>query len=867
MTEQTLIQRPNPGQRKGETGDQGSVAYATVPTRARVLGGVLACTLAVACGDPPVPSRIEVAPPFTTADVVGTTIQYTARVIDQEDREIVGADVAWSSLDPAVATISATGLATVTGQGEATLRAAHQSIAGSASLVVELRAVRLARITGDDQTAPALSVLPDNPTVRVEDAGGAPIPDVLVTFEVTSGGGQIVPLRGVTGTDGETFTRWTLGEVQGRQSLRATARTLETEFVVTATAPLLAIRTTGLDRARASLDYSATLDVIGGTPPVVWWLGAGDLPAGLQLDSAGVISGIPAAAGFGTFTVHARDAGGNQASRELGLRVCDPPMSVSPGSVVFLDPVGPSSCPPFLPAGAEGDAYRVAVVRTDTRRSEDLAPTIVSVTESGATGDPSDRDAHAVAARKVPELPPGLAAGVELDAASARWHAELHAQAERLLRQLGPDAVLPDLRRPAAGATVHARADAPPERLLFRPYDGERSSEACRQPAPTLTPALLVDYNDHLAIYQDSVQRDTDPIRIADARQVLDYYQAYGVDTIEEYFGAVPDINGDGRVNVFVSPAVEDGFAAFVWPGDFADAAQCPWSNQMELIYFNESMFHAVGGAPDDGHYQALATMVHEMKHVSSLYLRSRVGRYHPSWIEEGTAEIASEISSRRAMEAVGGVARGDLLTRQAYPPRDGSIITPENYGMLLRLARTSRSYIASVNSLIVNAVEGHTYYGTSWHFHRFLGDAYGDAAAREDAMFFRALNDTTAPPGVEGIRFVTGKSVQQHLEDYAAAMMLNGTEAPPPEHSFTTYDFPSATFELFRPDFQPEGLYPWPHTGPEPAGFETATYSGVLAPAGIRFHEFVSDGDGDGIDVEVSVSGGTARVVIVRLR
>ena len=849
------------------TGDSKRVACGVRRTRTGVLGGVLACTLVAACGDPPLPSRIEVTPPFTTADVVGTTVQYTARVIDEEEREIVGAEVAWSSLDPEVATISATGLATVAGQGEASLRATHQSISGSASLVVELKPVRLAKITGDGQTAPAFSVLPDNPTVRVEDAGGAPIPDVLVTFEVASGGGQVVPLSGVTGTDGEAFTRWTLGEVEGRQSLRATAGTLGAEFTVTATAPLLGIRTTGLDRARESLDYSATLEVIGGTPPVVWWLGAGDLPAGLQLDSAGVISGTPAAAGFGTFTVHARDADGNQASRELGLRVCEPPMSLSPGGVVSLDPVGPSSCPPFLPAGGDGDAYRVAVVRTDVRRSEDLAPTIVSVTESGATGEPPSGDARAVAARALPQLPPVLAAGVELEAASARWHAELHAQAERLLQRLGPDAVLPDLRRSAAEAVAHARADAPPERLLFRPYDSERPSEACRLPAPTLTPALLIDYNDHLAIYQDSVQRDTDPIQAVDARQVLDYYQAYGVDTIEEYFGAVPDINGDGRVNVFVSPVVEDIYAAFVWPGDFTDAAQCPWSNQMELIYFNESMFHAVGGAPDDGHYGALPTMVHEMKHVTSLYLRSLLRRYHPSWIEEGTAEIAGEISSRRAMEAVGGVARGDLLTRQAYPPRDGSIITPENYGMLLRLVRTSLSYNASVNSLVIDAVARHTYYGTSWHFHRFLGDAYGNAAAREDAMFFRALNDTTAPPGVEGIRVVTGKNVQQHLEDYAAAMMLNGTGAPPPEHSFTTYDFPSATFELFRPGFQPEGLYPWPHTGREPAGFETATYSGVLAPAGIRFHDFVSNGDGDGIDVEVSVSGGTARVVIVRLR
>ena len=845
--ETTLIPRPNAGQ--------------------RLIGGLLCWAVVAACADPPLPSRIEITPSLATADVVGATIQYTARVFDDEEREIVGAAVGWSSDHPGIATISETGLATITGQGDATLRATHQALSASALLVVELKPVRLAKVAGDGQTAPALSILPDRPTVRVEDGSGAPIPDVLVTFEVIAGGGQVVPLTGVTGVDGEASTRWTLGDTVGPQALRAAAGLLEADFVVTATPPLLAISTTRLKRARASLDYSATLEVIGGTPPLVWSAEDGALPPGLQLDSLGVISGTAAVPGFHVFAVHVQDAVGNRATGELGLRVCEPPMSLEPGGVVALEPLGLMPCPPFLPAGMEGDAYRVAIVRTDLSRTRPLAQAVVSVIERGAPPAAQAADAPETGVRRLPELPAGLAAGVELANETARWHATLHEQAEQLLRQLGPGAILPDLRTSAADGVAAGRLDPPVERLLLRPYDDDRSSEACRDPAPALTPALLVAYNDHLAIYQDSAQRDTDPIRVEDADQVLDYYTAYGADTIEEYFGGVPDINGDGRVNVFVSPAVEGRFAAFVWAGDFFDAAQCSWSNQMELIYFTENMFHAVGGAPDDGHYQALATMVHEMKHVSSLYLRSRAGRYHPGWIEEGTAEIAAEISSRRAMEAVGGVAQGTLLTRDAYPPREGSIITPENYGMLLRLARTSRSYAAPANSLVVDPVDEHTLYGTSWHFHRFLGDAYGNAAASGDGRFFRSLNDTTAPPGPEGIRIVTGKSVEQHLEDYAAAMMLNGTGAPPPEHSFTTYDFRSATFELFRPDYQPEGLYPWPHTGPEPAGFETATYSGDLAPAGIRFHDFLSDGVGDGLDVEASVSRGSARVVIVRVR
>ena len=219
-------------------------------------------------------------------------------------------------------------------------------------------------------------------------------------------------------------------------------------------------------------------------------------------------------------------------------------------------------------------------------------------------------------------------------------------------------------------------------------------------------------------------------------------------------------------------------------------------------------------------------------------------------------------------MESAGGVAVGAMLTRDAYPPRDGSIISPENYGMLLRLARTSLSYTADVNSLTSNPAQGHTYYGTSWHFHRFLGDAYGDATGEAEAPFFAALNDTSYSPGTRGIQQATGGSMETLLEEYAVAMMLNGTGAPEPERAFRTYDFPSATYELFRPQSQPEGLYPWPRTGPEPVLFDAATYAGDLAPAGIRFHEFESDGEGEGIEVEVTVTGGTAaRIVIVRLR
>lgn len=834
--------------------------------------------LCVACGEPvPVPANVVVTPGIASADFVGATVRYQAQVIDGLGVAIPEARVAWSSGREDVATVSATGLATVTGQGTAAIRATHQSVSGSATLVVQLTPARLAKVAGDALAAPALSRLAEDPTVRVEDAGGAPIPNVRVAFEVLAGDGDITPHNGFTDSAGEAFTRWTLGETTGVQRLRATIGNLEATFEVTATEPILAIRNQLLESARAGVAYRRAIEIVGGAHrPLTWSVSEGLLPAGLEISAAGVIVGRPGQEGGGTFTVQVADTAGNEASREFSLRVCEAPLAMEAGDVVAANPAGFGSCPPFLPSGETGDRYRVGVLRTGTSTQAAPSPGALKVVEIAVDGSrtaagrtPGAAKAAVPVAAAVFGLPPALAAGARIADATARHHALRLAEAERLILQFGAGAVLEDRgNRLPPGAFRSALSDPPPQRMLFRAP--EFGANVCAVPGPTPIPALLVGYNDYLAVYQDSAQQAADSVSPADVRQMLDYYEAYGAGTIDEYFGGVSDINGDDRVNVFISPVVGDGIAAFVWGGDFFEQSSCAGSNQMELVYFNVSMFHALGGAPEDGHYQALGTMVHEVKHVSSLYRRSLGGGNHPSWIEEGTAEIAAEISSRKAMESAGGIALGAMLGRDAYPPRDGSIISPENYSMLLRLVRTVLSYAAEVNSLTSNPAERHTYYGTSWHFHRFLGDAYGDAAGRGEASFFAALNDTSHSPGTRGIQQAAGESMHTLLEEYAAAMMLNGTEAPKPERAFSTYDFPSATFELFRPDFElgPQGLYPWPRTGPEPAGFEAATYAGHLAPAGIAFHEFESDGEGEGIEIQVEVAGAlSVQVVIVRLR
>ena len=64
-----------------------------------------------------------------------------------------------------------------------------------------------------------------------------------------------------------------------------------------------------LTDAILGVPYSATLQVTGGITPLAWSVTAGSLPVGLQLSSAGVISGTPTAAvTSASFTVKAQDS-------------------------------------------------------------------------------------------------------------------------------------------------------------------------------------------------------------------------------------------------------------------------------------------------------------------------------------------------------------------------------------------------------------------------------------------------------------------------------------------------------------------------------------------------------------------------------
>ncbi len=615
-----------------------------------------------------------------------------------------------------------------------------------------------------------------------------------------------------------------------------------------------------LTQAGATQQFAATaVDESGITVPGVSVTWRSSNSAIVRVDGS---RGVATAVAKGSATIIAESStSSGSASVTVHLPECVQPIDVTlvPGQMLVTDIPTSATCAVRLPAGSALDRYRVAIVRLTTTQ-EVTAPNAVlkltprgPVTTAAVTAPPAGLpplvDAEQVAL---------LRASSDIADATAAAHERMRIAEADLLRRLEPfGSPLPTLRAPQG-----PRAVAPAKKTFVPRLSHEGT---CSLASKTPATGLLVAESASMAIYQDSTQAQNQPTSPANVQRMLDFYDKFGRVTIESYFGAVPDRDGNGQVVVFITPAVSGLVAAFVWGGDQLSTASCAASNEMELVYFNATLIGGMGG----GNFQAMETLVHEVKHIVSFHhrLAGTTFNSHPTWIEEGTAEIAGEIATRKAWAAANGPAVNAVVTRQSFPS-SGTRFTADNYGVYLRLFRTREYLTAQPNSLVFGpANDGYTIYGSGWHFSRFFGDAYGGAGSSPgaDAALFLIQNAAATPSGLLGLEMATGgKTFDTQLVEYAGAVMLNGSGAPAPARGFTTYDFPSAISALSGTTLS----YPYPVTavGSSPsASYADRTWSGPIGNSGLRIHDFVA-GATIGADITVQVEE-PAKLVVVRLR
>ena len=94
----------------------------------------------------------------------------------------------------------------------------------------------VAAFNGNNQTSGVGATLVTPLSVRVTDAGGAPVAGVQVTWAVIAGGGSVAPATSTTDSTGRAATVFTLGSVAGTQSVRASVASLTPTVTFSATA-------------------------------------------------------------------------------------------------------------------------------------------------------------------------------------------------------------------------------------------------------------------------------------------------------------------------------------------------------------------------------------------------------------------------------------------------------------------------------------------------------------------------------------------------------------------------------------------------------------------------------------------------------
>jgi hypothetical protein len=176
-----------------------------------VLLGILA-----ACGtEPRVPTTLVLNATTLTFTALGEEQQLSPTITDQDGEILPPETASWSSSDPAVATVSQTGVVTAEGSGSAQITATAGAATASAQVSVVQTPTEIEKISGDAQAGPAGSTLPALLVVQVNDARGNPVPNATIVFTVVEGDGEISSSTVVTGPDGRASTSFTTGSSSG----------------------------------------------------------------------------------------------------------------------------------------------------------------------------------------------------------------------------------------------------------------------------------------------------------------------------------------------------------------------------------------------------------------------------------------------------------------------------------------------------------------------------------------------------------------------------------------------------------------------------------------------------------------------------
>ncbi|WP_102299756.1 S-layer family protein, partial [Janthinobacterium sp. AD80] len=150
--------------------------------------------------------------------------------------------------------------------------------------------------------------------------------------------------------------------ITATQAAVAGVNTVATQTYTLTVSSAMEITPASLPAAQVSVAYSQQLTASGGSAPYSYAVSAGSLPAGISLNSSGVLSGTPTAAGSFTLTVTVTDAHLYTGAKSYTLSVSSAAVVLAPASLANATATVPYSA--TLTATGGTAPYSYAVVGT-----------------------------------------------------------------------------------------------------------------------------------------------------------------------------------------------------------------------------------------------------------------------------------------------------------------------------------------------------------------------------------------------------------------------------------------------------------------------------------------------------------------------
>lgn len=161
-------------------------------------------------------------------------------------------------------------------------------------------------------------------------------------------------ISGITTTCANYPIVW---QVTDSSTPTAQIQTASLPITVTGCPTSITVTTTTLPDGTIGVGYTApALTAVGGFPPDTWGLapGSNPLPDGLNMSSAGVISGLPSSPGVFSFTVQVTDSQGNTDTAQLSITIHATQLSIEPITLPDGMPQFPYPLQQFVADGGFG---------------------------------------------------------------------------------------------------------------------------------------------------------------------------------------------------------------------------------------------------------------------------------------------------------------------------------------------------------------------------------------------------------------------------------------------------------------------------------------------------------------------------------